>query len=486
MQKISVAGGPPLVICHTADISGASWGPDEQIVFSAARRLYKVSASGGEPTVLAEPDSKKGESDYNWPDFLPGGNAIFFCIHRSGAAADDAQIVVQSLETGTRQVVVEGGTAPRYVPTGHLVYVRAGTLLAVPFDLARKSIRGAPVPIIEGIMHGLAGSGIGSGSAQFSFSNLGWFVYLPGGANIPVNRLAWVDRSGLAQPLPLPPGVYTLPRISPDGRSVAVQLTSSADSGASARSDIWIYDLSREALTRFTSEGYDGWPIWTPDGKRVTFVSTKRGPANIFWKQADGSGLEEQLTTSEHQQQPRSWSPDGQNLVFSDVDPTTSRDLWILPFHGDRKPRPLLRTPDDENNGAVSPDGHWLAYVSNHSSRQEIYMQPFPGPGARLQISTEGGTEPVWARNGKELFYMNGDKLMVVEVKTQPAIEAGKPHMLFEDARFVIISSTPNYDVSPDGRRFLMVQTEEPQSRPEVNVILNWFDELKRKAPPTR
>ncbi len=216
----------------------------------------------------------------------------------------------------------------------------------------------------------------------------------------------------------------------------------------------------------------------------MTFTSNKLGLLNIFWRPADGSGREEQLTTGEHQQQiPRSWSPDGQQLIFNDVDPITSRDLWVLPLQGDRKPRPFLRTPADEMNGVVSPDGHWLAYVSNESGRPEIYVQAFPEPGGGLPISTEGGGEPVWAHSGKELFYRNGDKMMLVDVITQPVFEAQKPRMLFEDAHYVRVSSTPNYDVSKDDQHFVMVRAEEPPNVRDANVILNWLDDLKKKVP---
>ena len=478
IKKVSVSGGTPQIVCDAAlgGGSGASWGPNDTILFSSTQpagrsALYRVSASGGKPQVLAAPDPQKGETDYVWPELLPNGKEVLFSVLHSGGGADDAQLVVQSLVTGERRVLIEGGTQPRYVPTGHLVYLRGGTLMAAPFDLERSEMTGTPVPIVEGIMYSV------SGAAQFSFSDLGSLVYISGGLfGDSLSSLAWVDRKGTAQPLAAPPRFYTFPRLSPDGQKIAVKITA-------AKSDIWVYDLTRQTLTRLTSEVNHDWPIWTPDGKRVTFTSNRGGHLNIFWKLADGSGAEERLTTSENQQSPRSWSPDGQTLVFTETSPATGDDIWVLRPEGDRKPHPFLQTSFREGHCRLSPDGRWLAYMSDESGQYEIYVQPFPGPGGRSQISTEGGTEPVWNRNGRELFYRHGDKMTAVDITTQPTLTIGKPHVLFEKAEYVRVSDTPNYDVSLDGQHFLMVQASEQQSAWQLNVVLNWFEELKRRVP---
>jgi Tol biopolymer transport system component len=249
---------------------------------------------------------------------------------------------------------------------------------------------------------------------------------------------------------------------------------------------IWLYDLSRETLTRLTFEGnVNVNPVWTRDGKRITFTSNKEGPQNLFWQLADGSGGLERLTTSEYVNTPSSWSPDGQLLAFWEVNAATGWDIWVL-RPSDRKAQPFLRTPFNESVPRFSPDGRWLAYISNESGRYEIYVQPYPGPGGKWQISTEGGTEPAWNPNGKELFYRSGDKMMAVDIATQPGFSAGKPRVLFEGRYEPTPATFPNYDVSPDGQRFLMLKpAEASEAAPtQINVVLNWFEELKRRVPP--
>jgi Tol biopolymer transport system component len=248
---------------------------------------------------------------------------------------------------------------------------------------------------------------------------------------------------------------------------------------------VWLYDLSREPLTRFTFEGQQNAnAVWTPDGKRIAIQSNREGPLNIFWQQADGSGRLEPLTTSEYNNFPMSWSPDGQLLAFVEVNPTTGYDIWVLRL-GDRKAQPFLRTPFNESAPRFSPDGRWLAYISNESGRWEIYVQPYPGPGGKWQISTEGGTEPMWNPKGRELFYRSGEKMMAVDIATQPSFAAGKPRVLFEGRYNPAPGTGTNYDVSPDGQRFLMIKpSEQAQAAPtQINVVLNWFEELKRRVP---
>jgi Tol biopolymer transport system component len=247
--------------------------------------------------------------------------------------------------------------------------------------------------------------------------------------------------------------------------------------------EVWLYNLSRETLTRLTLEGSTNYnPVWTRDGTRIGFESTT-GSRGLYWQLADGSGGLERL--SEHSGAPNSWSPDGQLLVFDDGDPTTGWDIWILSM-GDRKAQPFLRTPFNEGAARFSPDGRWLVYVSNESGRYEVYVQPYPGPGGKWQISTEGGTEPLWNPNGRELFYRNVDKMMAVEIATQPRFFAGKPKVLFAGPYQQSPNPVPNanYDVSPDGQRFLMLKSGElAQAATQINVVLNWFEELKRRVP---
>jgi Tol biopolymer transport system component len=290
----------------------------------------------------------------------------------------------------------------------------------------------------------------------------------------------------MEQPLAAPARDYQFPQISPDGRRVAVAIVDQ-------ETQVWLYDLSRDALTRLTFEGnFNNMPVWTPDGTRITFESNRAGPTNIFWQLADGSGGLERLTTSEYVHAPTSWSPDGQLLAFHEINPTTQRDIWVLrmsdpsPGSGQvRRPQPFLRTPFNEADPRFSPDGRWLSYESDQSGRQEIYVQPFPGPGGKWQVSTDGGNEPVWNRNGRELFYRSSDKMMSVDIGTQPGFSAGTPRMLFQGQYEKAPIPVSYYDISPDGQRFLMIKSsEQAQVAPtQINVVLNWFEELKQKVP---
>jgi serine/threonine protein kinase len=481
LKKVSVGGGAALVLGDAGQPYGASWGGQGMIAFApaAVSALQQVSETGGAPQPLTR--IEKGGVAHRWPEFLPGDRAVLFADGSSGINFTNVQVAVQSVGTGERRNLIQGGTNPRYAPSGHLVYAQGGSLIAVPFDPQRLTATGAAVPVVEGVLQSPV-----NGFAQYSISATGSLVYVPGGVQSTQCRLVWVSRNGVEQPLAAPVRAYQFPQLSRDGRRVAVVITEQ-------ESQIWLYDLSRETLTRFTFEGNTNTnPVWTPDDKRIAFNSNKEGPGNLFWQLADGSGGLERLNTSDYTRVPMSWSPDGQLLAFFEVNPTTQRDIWVLrmgdPSAGSgqvQKVQPFLETPFDESVPRFSPDGRWLTYISNESGRFEIYVQSYPGPGGKWQISTEGGTEPAWNRNGRELFYRSGDKMMAVEITTQPNFSAGKPRMLFEGQYEPSPATTPNYDVSPDGQRFLMLKPSESTvaAPTQINVVLNWFEELKRRVP---
>jgi serine/threonine protein kinase/Tol biopolymer transport system component len=475
LKKVSVSGGAVLTLTPVGypAYRGVSWGSQGTIVFTSTMSgvLLEISDAGGTPRPLNTLDAKKGEISQSWPEFLPGAKAVLFDTSSGPGTIQEGQVSLYVPKTGERRDLLRGGMNPRYAPTGDLLYVQGGTLMATPFDVGRLAVTGGAVPIVEGVMQ----SG-NTGAAQYSFSDNGALVYVSGEIEGARRRLVWVNRKGAEQPTAAPLRAYLFPQVSPDGKRVAVAIEELG-------SQVWIYDLGREALSRLTFErNWNGNPIWTPDSKRVTFGSGT--PQNLFWQAADGSGTSERLSTNEFPQLPSSWSPDGQTLAFFEVNPTTRVDLWIFRL-SDRKAQPFLRTPSTESVPRFSPDGHWLAYMSDESGRREIYVRAYPGPGGKWQISTEGGTEPVWNPNGRELFYRSGDKMMAVDIAMQPSLSVGKPNMLFEGPYLPTTGTVPNYDVSPDGQRFLMVKPPEQAgvAPTQINVVLNWFEELKQKVP---
>ncbi|HEV2355122.1 MAG TPA: hypothetical protein VGR89_12820, partial [Puia sp.] len=468
LKKVSVNGGASVSLTGVANARGASWNTPGTIIFSpdATIALQQISDQGGTFQPLFELE-KGGESSQRWPDALPGGKAVLF----SAGNVAIQTVAVEEIGTKRRQNLVRNAIFPKYAPSGHLLYVQGTTLMAIPFDAKRLETRGAAVPVAEGISVSMP-----SGAAQYSFSSTGTLIYVSGGVAAAQRKLAWVNRNGTEQILPAAAGDYDNPRISPDGDRVAAEVGG----------QIWIYDLTRDTLTRFTFEGTSNAdPAWTPDGKRISFRSNKDGPTNIYWQLADGSGGLERLTSGKFVQIPKSWSPDGQSLAFHENNPETKKDIWVVHVK-DRKAEPFLRTPFNEGAPTFSPDGRWIAYSSDESGRFEIYVQPYPGPGGKWQISTDGGNEPAWNRNGRELFYRSGSKMMSVEVTTQPSFTAGKPKVLFQGEYLSALPGLPNtsYDVSRDGQRFLMIkEVGRAVSSTQINVVQNWFEELKQRVP---
>jgi serine/threonine-protein kinase len=455
---------------------GGSWGPDNSIYFATPgfSGVWKVSASGGMPTEVTRLDRSQGEISHRWPQLLPGGNAVLFTVW-TGPGFDEHRIEVQSLQTGERRVLVRGGTTGRYVASGHLVYARADALMAVRMDLDRlEAVSGSPVLLNEQVR-------VGGEGAHYAVSDSGQLVYVPGNVRRYERQLVWVNRNGDAEAVPLPARDYSTVALSPDGSQAAVQI----EDGTAA---IWIYDFARKTLTRLTSgTSSSQLPVWTSDGRRVVYRGTRLGSRNLFWKPADAATEEERLTTEEDRNHtPGSWSRDGKWLAFTSgagATGATGFDIWTLSLEDNRKPQIFTKTPSNERDPKFSPDGRWLAYASNESGPEQIYVQPFLGPRRKWQISTDGGSAPRWSRSGRELFYRIGDKMMAVDITSGPGFVAGSPRLLFEVPLVSYGDSFISYDVAPDGR-FLGIRDVNPDPPTnQINVVLNWFEELKRRVP---
>ena len=486
LRKVAITGGPAITLATLDGAArGAAWAADDTIIFATANPatgLQRVSAAGGTVEMLTRPDYTHGEADHIWPELLPGGHSALFTIASLTGGLDAAQVVVRDLRTGAQKVLVRGGTHGHYMTSGHLIYVAAGTLRAIPFDLNRLETYGTAVPVLPR----LAVSG--SGAGDFAVSTDGTLVYVDARTNLATNArtLVWVDRTGTEEPVAAPPRAYQHPRLSPDGTRVVV-------SSSDQENDLWTWDLRRVTLTRLTLDPHvDAYPVWTPDGRRIVFSSNRGGSLNLWRQAADGTGAPERLTTSNNDQRLTGITPDGTAVVFDESTPAMGRDLLQLALDGTHVVTPLLQTKFDELNGIVSPDGRWLAYESNSSGSSEIYVRPFPNvAGGQWQVSTSGGRQPLWARSGKELFYVGADgALMGVPVEARGANwNAGTPMKHLD--RHYFVGNTINartYDVSPDGLRFLMVKVpgRDGGAAPALIVVQHWDEELKRLVPVGR
>ena len=425
------------------------------------------------------------------PQLLPGGDVVLFTLRPAGTLSWDAsQIVVQSLAGGERTVLIDGGQDARYVSTGHLVYALDGTLLAQVYDLDQRMLRGGPVPLVEGVRTVRATTG----AVMFSVSGDGALVYVPDSGADDRQSLVWVDREGNEEPLAADPNLYESPRVSPDGRYVAVQVDSPEDSssGALARGrvgDVLVYDLARDTLGRVSFDpGDDGAPMWTPDGQRLVFSSNRDGGAgNLYARAADGTGQAERLTTSDTQQTPSSWSADGQTLVLNEVVPGNVT-ITTVSLGDSSQSRLLIDSPGSTDAyPEVSPNGRWIAYHSNESGEFQVYVRPFPNvDGGRWQISSDGGFSPVWGRDGRELFFRSlSFEMRVVAYEDGQTFRPGTSQPLFPSAQYLRVFPTRvrPFDLAPDGR-FLMIRSLGGEAAsPQINVVLNWDKELLERVP---
>ena len=482
LKVIGIEGGSPVTLVHVHSVTnrGATWAPDDTIIYSPSTDtgLFRVPATGGTPQIVATPDYKRHERSYRWPQMLPGGEAVLFTIAGSDILSfDEARIAVRSLRTGEQHELLHGGSFPSYAAPGYLLYARAGALNAVRFNAAKTAVEGTPTTVLDGIVTYPT-----DGAAHYAISSDGTLLYLRGGAVSDRSTLTWVDRTGRSTPIAAPPAPYNGVSISPDGRLAAVDID-----GANA--NIWILEFARNTLTRLTLEWSNNNPFWTPDGARIAFISERSGVRSLFWQPIEGHPEMEPLTPdlpgpvgSFRSGFLGSFSPDGRTLAFAGLGSDRSVDVWIMTMNGDHQVRPFVQTKFNESWPRFSPEGRWLAYVSDETGREEVYVQPFPGPGRRVRISTDGGWAPVWSRDGRELFYRVGEEnaaVMAVKVSAGATdLSPQKPELLFRKA-----TEDFDYDVAPDGR-FLMVEPfERSNALAPIVVVLNWLEELKARVP---
>ncbi len=459
---------------------GASWTERDTILLSSGEAIYEVPANGGSLSPLTSLESAES-ARLMYPELLPGGQAVLF-NRAVGVVPSEWDIVVESLDTGRRNVVVEGGSDPRYIPSGHIVFVRTGSLMAVPFAVPRLEVTGAPVVVVEDVMHAerAINTQMSTGAGQFSVSRSGLLAYVPGGI-YPANefQLVWVDRDGASELLPVPPGTYRHMRFSPDGTRLAYAEGSFGDM------QIWVYDIDLEVPVRLTAAGEDNAsPVWSPDSTQLAFSTQVGSTYGLLLMASDGSGEPQRLTESDVLQRVSSWSPDGVLTFVQDA-----ADIRTVAVDGSTEPEPFLETSSIERWPAFSPDGRWLAYASDETGRFEVYVRPFPDGEPVRRISTAGGTAPLWSSDGQQLLFRAFDEsgpigIMVVDANTDTAFTES-PRMLFESREFASGSPVRYYDLAPDGQRFVMLMAFQVEQQPvtSISVVLNWFQELKERVP---
>jgi eukaryotic-like serine/threonine-protein kinase len=475
LNKVEAAGGAVLTLCDAPGGFGGSWNRDGVIIFAPSNTspVFEVPASGGTPNPVTELDEVQGAVSHYWPCFLPDGRHFVFLSRGFVTGASDRDTInIGSLDSKENRPLFQASSSISYA-AGHLLFHREGLLLAQPFDLKGLKTVGEAFPILKRVQYQITSS-----RGIFAVSENGVLVYQPG-TEAGAFQLTWLDRTGKSLGVLGDPANYVTPNpsFSPDGTRVAVQMQTAAQS---VMSDIWIYEIARGLPTRFTFDpASERAPLWSPDGSRIVFGSTRKGKVDLYQKAANGTGDEEMLLESEFDKYPMSWSRDGRFILYQEIAPRVGGDLWVLPLEGERKPFPFLQTNSNELVPSFSPDARWVAYESDESGRMEIYVAPFPGPGGKRQVSLAGGVFPRWRGDGKELYYLAANNhLMVTEVNgTGSAFEVGAARPLFEARQ-----TGPGYfyAVTPDDQRFLVNKVIEEKGTSQMILVLNWTPDSMR------
>ena len=477
LRKIAVGGAALQPLADAPAERGGAWGADGYIYFAPINTgsIWRVPESGGTATEVTRKDPAKGEISHRWPQVVAGSNTLLFEMW-TGPGDDEHNVAMTTIGAAEHQVLVKGGELARYAAKpGVLLYSRLGSIYAVPWRPSQTDLgRAVPVALPERTNDGQGNEGAGN----YAVSRNGTLAFLSGGQARNAARLVWIDRAGKIDLAPLPERNYENATISPDGKRAIVQVREGTTT-------LWVFDLARNTLTPIAnSAGSSQAPTWTADGARVIYRGTRQGFRNLFWRPADGSGDEERLTTKpDVVQTPTSVSSDGHWLVFNEAGAQEpgGTGIWVMRLDGDRTPHHLFPVSAGESDGVLSPDGKWIAYQALVSSRQEIYVAPFPGPGARHQISTDGGTEPLWSRDSHELFFQSGTKLMGASVATGAAFSASAPRVVYEGRFLKSINGNTGSAITLDGTRFLRIQQVElERAITHIDLVLNWVTELTR------
>jgi Tol biopolymer transport system component len=465
VKRIDLSGGSPQTLCNAPGGWSGAWNRDGVILFGDTQRggLYRLSGAWGEPKPLTELDRSRQEVYHWWPEFLPDGR--HFLYYAISSRQGNAGIYIGSLDSKEKRQLLVSDSDARYSPAGYLLYVRGGTLMAQPFNAKRLEFTGDPVPVAEQVQ------GVPSwGFAAFSLSQNGVLAYRTGSGGS--TELIWFDRHGNRAGKVGPPAEYSNPSLSPDGSRLAV---GRMDPQAKTR-DLWVFDLKRGTSSRLTFDPADDFnPVWSHDGSRIFFTSNRKGQRDIFEKSANGIGAETLVFESKQNKSVVDLVADGRYLVYDTGVSGATTELWILPLFGERKPFPFVQSKVSATHAQFSPNGHFIAYDSNETGRPEVYVQTFPEQRGKWQISTDGGAEPAWRHDGKELFYITDMKLMAVEVKTDGhSFEATVPKPLFDRPFPLAALGWNHYIVTPDGQRFLFNATAEEGESSMINVVVNW------------
>jgi serine/threonine-protein kinase len=471
LLKVPLEGGPAQRIADAPSGRGGVWRADGTIFFAPtfSGPIVQVSANGGVPQPVTVLDAKAGEDSHRFPELMPNDDVLLFTA-RHGAGFEDATVAAVRLSTGERMTLITGGVKGRYVPTGHLIFARATTLMAVALDAQSLEVRGSPTALLDGVNYRSLG-----GVSDFAVSDTGTLAYVPTSAQ--AAELARVQLDGAARSLGVPPAPFRAISLSPDGR-FGVVITDRGE-----RADLHILDV-RRGILRPLSRGYrDDTPFWHPDGARIIFSSSRRAPTGLFSVTVGAAEQPHEIPSAGQWRFITSIAPDGRTVLYGNVSPETGWDIWMQPIDGAAPGRKLLGTPANERYAALSPDGRTLVFGSDESGRDEVYAVTYPGLEERTQVSVSGGSEPVWAHSGRELFYRAGDALMAVKVDAGQRLNVGAPTVVFRAPFLGGHEFRKSYDVFPDDRGFVIVRTSGEPEKARINIIQNWFEELKAKVP---